>query len=48
MRIAVGALARAHRLDAETPASELLAALWEIVEALDRRIRRSNGRVNGR
>jgi hypothetical protein len=35
---AQGALARAHVLDAETTASELLDALREIVEALDRRI----------
>ena len=35
---AEGALARAHALDTETPVSELLDALREIVEALDRRI----------
>jgi hypothetical protein len=35
---AEGALARAHPLDAQTPTSELLDALREIVEALDRRI----------
>ena len=35
---AEGALARAHAPDAERPAAELLDALREIVEALDRRI----------
>jgi hypothetical protein len=35
---AEGALARAHVLHPETAASELLVALEEIVEALDRRI----------
>ena len=35
---AEGALARAQALHPETPAAELLAALEEIVEALDRRI----------
>jgi hypothetical protein len=35
---AEGAFARARALDRETPAAELVAALQEIVEALDRRI----------
>src|SRR5215207_4389200 len=35
---AEGAFARARALHVETPAAELLAALQEIVEALDRRI----------
>ena len=35
---AEGALARAHALDADTAAAELLDALREIVEALDRGI----------
>ena len=35
-RVAEGAFARALALHVETPAAELLAALQEIVEALDR------------
>jgi hypothetical protein len=35
---AEGAFARARALDGDAPASELLAALQEIVDALDRRI----------